>query len=145
MHQPFTGETFYGTNDRAAYRHGGRERVLRTRSGRALDDAVLCTTTPRLFRDPADRAAFERLEGAVRLSKYGGDCYLYGMLATGYVDLATDATLNPYDIQALMPIIRGAGGVVSTYAGGDASLGGTVLASANQQLHELALARMMKD
>jgi myo-inositol-1(or 4)-monophosphatase len=75
----------------------------------------------------------------VKLSKYGGDCYIYGMLAMGFVDLATDGTLNPYDIQGLMPIIEGAGGVVTTYSGENPSLGGTVLASANETLHRRAL------
>ena len=75
----------------------------------------------------------------MKLSKYGGDCYIYGMLAMGFVDLATDGTLNPYDIQGLIPIIEGAGGVVTTWEGGNASLGGTVLASANAELHQRVL------
>lgn len=143
MHQPFTGETFYGTNDRARYRYQGRERTLRTRACGSLQDAVLTTTSPMLFRRPAERAAFDRLERAVKLSKYGGDCYIYAMLAMGHVDLATDCDLNPYDIQALMPIIRGAGGVVTTVEGGDASMGGLVVASGSQELHSLALECMM--
>jgi myo-inositol-1(or 4)-monophosphatase len=144
MHQPFTGETFYGTNDTAYYRRGGSERPLRARGCASLQDAVLTTTSPKLFRRAEDRAAFDRLEGAVKLSKYGGDCYIYAMLAMGFVDLAADSDLNPYDIQALMPIIRGAGGVVSTVAGGDASMGGFVLASGSRELHTLALECMMR-
>lgn len=139
MHQPFTGETFYGTNDSAWYRQGGRERQLRTRACTSLEEAVLTTTSPKLFRNPEERAAFDRLEAEVKLSKYGGDCYIYAMLAMGFVDLATDAELKPYDIQALMPIIRGAGGVVSKVTGGDASMGGTVVAAGSAELHALAL------
>jgi myo-inositol-1(or 4)-monophosphatase len=66
------------------------------------------------------------------------------MLAMGFVDLATDADLEPYDIQALMPIIRGAGGVVTTADGGNASLGGLVVAAGSPMLHARALVCMMR-
>lgn len=102
----------------------------------------MATTSPRLFRAPGDLEAFERLESEVRLSRYGGDCYIYAMLAMGQIDLATDAGLNAYDIQALMPIIRGAGGVVSTLQGSDPSMGGLIVAAGSAELHALALARM---
>ena len=104
---------------------------------------MLTTTSPRYFQREGDRAAYRRLEAAGKLARYGGDCYIYGMLAMGYGELATDSGLNPYDIQALMPIIRGAGGVVSTVEGNDASMGGFVLASGSRELHALALERMM--
>lgn len=143
LHQPFTGETFYGTNDSARYRHGDQERALKCRAGTSLEEAVLTTTSPRLFRDPGERAAFERLEAQVKLSRYGGDCYIYAMLAMGLVDLATDAGLNAYDVQALMPIIRGAGGVVSTVDGGDPSMGGFVVAAGSRELHAQALRVMV--
>lgn len=142
MYQPFTEELFYGDNREAFYRRGDRVRRLHTRHAPALGDAVLTTTSPRLFSDTGERGAFDRLEHAVKLSKYGGDCYIYAMLAMGYVDLATDAGLQAYDIQALMPIIRGAGGVVTTIDGEDPSLGGTVLASGSPELHAEALACM---
>ena len=118
------------------------ERVLRCRACPSLSDAVLTTTSPRLFEDPAERAAFDRLEGAVKLSRYGGDCYIYAMLAMGFVDLATDAGLNAYDIQAIMPIVRGAGGVITTIDRGDPSMGGFVVAAGDAELHAAALRRM---
>lgn len=62
----------------------------------------------------------------------------------GQLDLATDAGLKPYDIQALIPIITGAGGVVTTVDGGDASLGGFVVAAGDPYLHRLALERMAR-
>jgi len=82
------------------------------------------------------------VEAKAKLTRYGGDCYIYAMLAMGMVDLATDSGLNAYDIQALMPIIRGAGGVVTTVDGGDASMGGFVVAAGDARLHELALRQM---
>lgn len=144
MHQPFTGETFFGTNDAAYYRHGDRQQALRCRRCDSLDAAVLTTTSPRFFPD-AERKQFSCLESAVKLSRYGGDCYIYAMLAMGQVDLATDAGLSAYDIQALMPIIRGAGGVVTTVDGGDPSLGGFVVAAGSATLHRLALECMMTE
>lgn len=141
MHQPFTGETFYGDGESAWYRRGqgGAARRMRTRRDVALDDAMLTTTSPGLFRGHGERAAFDRLERRVRLSKYGGDCYIYAMLAMGYVDIATDAGLQPYDIQALVPIIRGAGGVITTADGGEPSLGGFIVAAGCEALHRAAL------
>jgi myo-inositol-1(or 4)-monophosphatase len=139
MCQPFTGEYFYGDNEGAWYRRAGVERRMHTRRGVALPDAVLTTTNPTLFRGAGEREAFDRLERRVKLSKYGGDCYIYAMLAMGYVDLATDAGLQPYDIQALVPIIRGAGGVVTTVDGGEPSMGGFIVAAGCAELHRAAL------
>ena len=65
-----------------------------------------------------DRAVFGRVEDAVRLSRYGGDCYAYCMLAAGHVDLVIETELKPYDVLPLVPIIQGAGGVVTTWEGG---------------------------
>jgi myo-inositol-1(or 4)-monophosphatase len=61
------------------------------------------------------------------------------MLAMGYVDVAAEAGLKPYDVQALMPIIRGAGGTVTTWEGGDASMGGRVIASGDSRVHREAM------
>lgn len=138
MYQPYTEELWCGDGRSAEFRRAGASRVLQTRGCRSLSDAVLTTTSPNYFKG-AEGEAFRRLESRAKLSKYGGDCYIYGMLAMGFVDLATDGTLNPYDIQGLIPIIEGAGGVVTTYDGGNPSLGGTVLASGNAELHKRAL------
>ena len=139
MHQPFTGEFFWGDNRSAWYRRGAVERQLRCRRCPDLADAMLTTTSPGLFRGTGEREAFDRLESRVKLSKYGGDCYIYAMVAMGYVDLATDAGLQPYDIQALIPIIRGAGGVISTADGGNPAMGGFIVAAGCDQLHRSAL------
>jgi myo-inositol-1(or 4)-monophosphatase len=138
MYQPYTEELWCGDGRTAEFRRAGTSQALRTRRCERVSDAVLTTTSPNYF-EGAEGEAFRRLESQAKLSKYGGDCYIYGMLAMGFVDLATDGTLNPYDIQGLIPIIEGAGGVVTTYSGGNPSLGGTVLASGNAALHQRAL------
>ena len=82
---------------------------------------------------------FKRLSRASKLTKMGGDCYLFGMLAMGSLDLGVEARLKPYDIQALIPIVKGAGGVITSWDGGNPSMGGTVLASATPALHTQAM------
>ena len=62
-----------------------------------------------------DRQIFQRVEQTVRLSRYGGDCYAYCMLAAGHVDLVIETELKPYDVLPLIPIIEGAGGIVTTW------------------------------
>ena len=103
-----------------------------------LSDAVLYTTSPRLM-NAADRAAFATVEDAVRLSRYGGDCYSYCMLAAGHLDLVIETELKPYDIAALIPIIAGAGGVVTTWEGKPAQSGGRIVAAGDPRIHEAAL------
>jgi histidinol phosphatase-like enzyme (inositol monophosphatase family) len=139
MHQPFTGERYVGDGRQARYEGPGGPRILRTRERQGLAEATLMTTTPALFTEGA-RAAYDRVEREVRLARYGCDCYAYCMLAAGHIDLVIEAGLQAYDIVALIPIIEGAGGVVTSWTGGSAAGGGSVVASANQRLHDQALA-----
>jgi histidinol-phosphatase len=143
LDQPFLRERFCGLNAagkrKALYAHGGEKRPLKTRACTRLADAALSTTTPEMFTRPPEHAAFTALTRAVRLQRYGGDCYQYGLLAYGFLDLVVEAELRPYDIQALMPIIEGAGGVVSTWEGGSAKDGGRIIAAGDPRAHEAAL------
>jgi len=86
-----------------------------------------------------DRAAYARVENAVRLPRYGGDCYAYCMLAAGHVDLVIETGLKPHDIVALIPIIEGAGGIVTTWEGGSAAAGGRVIAAGDKRVHQAAM------
>lgn len=141
MYQPFTDELFYGEGTHAWYRQGQQPpRDLKVSRCAQLDDAVLTSTGPQYFSSDGQRVQFQALEDRVKFARYGGDCYIYAMLAMGYVDIAFDPALNPYDIQALIPIIRGAGGVVTTWEGGDPCMGGSAIASASMELHQQALA-----
>lgn len=138
MYQPYVGDLFLGDNSSAWFVRQGKRRPLRTSACESLADAVLATTGTGWF--PADKlACFDRLEPQVKMTRVGGDCYVHALVAMGGIDLATDASLQTYDIQGLMPIVRGAGGVVTGYEGEDVSLGGTVLCSANETLHRKAL------
>ncbi|WP_298967462.1 histidinol-phosphatase [uncultured Methylobacterium sp.] len=139
MNQPFTGERFSGDGKSAQYRGPHGSRRLHTRRKADLKDAVMATTDPRLFADGPDRDAYGRVEAAVRLSRYGTDCYAYCMLAAGQIDLVVETGLKPYDIVAMIPVIEGAGGVVTTWDGGPAAGGGAIVAAGDPRLHEAAL------
>ncbi len=138
MHQPFTCEHFTGDGSAASYRGPAGDRALRTRACAELKEAVLLTTSPLLMREP-DRQSFGRVEGAVRLSRYGGDCYAYCMLAAGQVDLVIETELKPYDVLPLIPIIEGAGGVITSWENGRPHGGGRVIAAGDRRLHAQAM------
>lgn len=138
MHQPFSGERFSGDGREARYEGPGGPRRLHTRRVPDIAAATLMTTSPHLFQGE-EAEAFARVESRVRLSRYGCDCYAYCMLAAGHVDLVIESGLKPYDIVALIPIIEGAGGVVTSWDGGSAAGGGRVIAAASKALHEAAL------
>ena len=139
MFQPFTGELFIGDGSASALEHGAHHTPLRVRACASLDQVVLCCTTPQMFTTAAERKAFAQLERRVRLQRFGGDCYSYCMLAHGLVDLVVEADLKPYDIQALIPIIENAGGVVTDWHGGSAAHGGRVIAAGDRRAHAAAL------
>jgi len=138
MSQPFTRERFSGDGGGASYRGPAGERELRVRACADLGKAVLFTTSPRLM-NANDRETFGRVEDLVRLSRYGGDCYAYCMLAAGHLDLVVETELKPYDIAALIPIITGAGGVVTTWDGKPAQSGGRIIAAGDPRVHEAAI------
>jgi myo-inositol-1(or 4)-monophosphatase len=138
MHQPFIGERFSGDSGSANYRGPSGERKLAVRRCASLQEATSYTTSPQLM-NAADRTAFGRVEQAVRLTRYGGDCYSYCMLAAGHLDLVIETELKPYDIAALIPIIAGAGGVVTNWEGEPAQNGGRIIAAGDARVHEAAL------
>jgi myo-inositol-1(or 4)-monophosphatase len=138
MNQPFIGERFFGDGARAHYRGPAGKRDLRTRSCASLSEAILFTTSP-LLMNTRDRASFAGVEERVRLSRYGGDCYAYCMLAAGHVDLVIETELKPYDVLPLMPIITGAGGLITSWEGKPAHAGGRIVAAGDRRVHAAAL------
>lgn len=140
MSQPFTGDCFIGGAGQAdLFRHGQRT-PLRCRRDRDLASATLFSTTPEMFRPGAEFDAFNSLARAVRLTRFGADCYGYCLLAAGYVDLVVEANLGFYDIAPLIPIIEAAGGLVTDWSGKPMREGGRALAAASGALHGAALA-----
>jgi len=140
MSQPFTSERFYADGTATfASRAGQAPQPLQVRKTTELGDAVLFSTSPRLFEGSMlDR--FEALEDAARLTRFGTDCYAFAMLASGHVDLVVESGLKPYDIAALIPLVEQAGGVVATFSGDRPERGGDVIAAATPELLEAASA-----
>lgn len=138
MHQPFIGERFSGDNGSATYKGPSGERKLGVRRCAAIKDAVLFTTSPLLMND-SDRGIFEKVQAEARLTRYGGDCYSYCMLAAGQLDLVIETELKPYDVAALIPIITGAGGIITTWDGQPAQNGGRIIAAGDKRVHEAAM------
>jgi myo-inositol-1(or 4)-monophosphatase len=139
MYQPFTREQFTGDGAAANYRGPAGTRSLRVRRCATLADAILATTSPLLMTD-TDREIFQKVENAVRLSRYGGDCYAYCMLAAGHIDLVIETELKPYDVLPLIPIITGAGGMITSWEGGSAQDGGRIIAAGDARTHAEAMA-----
>ncbi|MGG7567233.1 inositol monophosphatase family protein [Rhodovulum sp. DZ06] len=148
MDQPWTGDRFWGDGRSAWAARPGLDgpaggptdgpRRIRASGCTALADARICSTFPEVG-SKAEGAAFAALAARCRLTRYGLDCTAYALLAAGCVDLVVEAGLNAYDIMPLLPIIEGAGGVVTTWAGGPALDGGRVIAAATPALHAAAL------
>lgn len=117
----------------------GREVKVRACPSLAL--AVSSVTHPQMFTTPFERAAWARVEAGVRLPMYGGDCYGYGLLAMGYVDLVLEASLDTHDFMALVPVVEGAGGIMTDWAGAPltAASSGQVLAAGDPRVHQAAL------
>lgn len=135
MHQPYVGETFLAVaGSRAQWRRGDEARALATRRCVAVGDAVVACTTPDMFATPRTREGFGRVRSASRLTRFGGDCYAYCLLAMGLIDVVVESGLHAWDIQALMPIVEGAGGTVSTWDGGRCDEGGDVVACGDPSL-----------
>lgn len=143
MSQPFTRERFWADRDGAWTERDGARRRIATRDVGAVDRAILHTTSP-LAEGPL-AAGFAALAAAVRMTRYGGECYAMAMLAAGRIDLAFEPSLQPYDIVALIPIIERAGGVVTRLDGGRAEAGGAVLAAGTAALHAQALRILMEE
>jgi len=139
MDQPFFAERFIADIYGGELQDKTGKHTLQCRTDVPLEQATLYCTTPDMFVSSEHRMRFETIRDTVQLTRYGGDCYAYALIALGHADIVLDCDLKPYDIVALIPIIEAAGGVVSNWEGGSAVDGGYVVASASPALHEQAL------
>lgn len=139
MEQPWLGERFTGSRLGACMRDRAGDRPLATRPCERLADAVLLATDPAMFRREEERERFGRVAGAARLTRYGGDCYAYCMLAAGHIDLIVEADLKLYDLAALVPIVEAAGGRITDWQGRRDFTTGRVVVAGDARVHEAAL------
>lgn len=138
MSQPVTRERFWADQSGSWLETLAGKTALRASSKTDMADAILHTNSPEGVKRNKD-VHFDDLDAAVKMTRYGGECYAFAMLAAGQIDLCLEYNLQPYDIVPLIPIIEAAGGIVTTLDGGRAEGGGRVLASANMELHQAAL------
>jgi histidinol phosphatase-like enzyme (inositol monophosphatase family) len=136
--QPVLEEVFFGGPSGSWLIKAERRDRLRSRPCDSLANAVLASTHPDMFS--GERAtAFRSLSERCLLTRYGGDCYNYAMLAAGYLDLVVESQLKPYDIVPLVPILEGAGCIVTDWQGRPPLAGGDVVAAGSLELHRVAL------
>lgn len=114
---------------------GGEERRLATSACRRIEEARLSTTDPYLF-EGAEAEGFERLRRSARLTRYGLDAYGYALVAAGSLDIVAESGLKPHDYNALVPLVRAAGGAVSNWTGGPDLGAGQIVACASEALLE---------
>ena len=139
MRQPYTGETWTGDGGAAYFiRREARTRI-RVRQHTGLDKAIICCTHPAMYPTDESRQKFMGVVDRCRFSRFGTECLGYGMLASGYVDLVIEGGLSAYDIMPLIPIVEGAGGIITDWQGEAAANGGLVVAAASEKLHADAL------
>lgn len=109
--QPILHERWVGVDGEQTMMNG---KAVRTRPCAVLAEARICSTTPAMFSSTGP--VYERFETGSRLA-WGGDCYMYGLIASGYMDMALEASLSPYDFAALVPVVTGAGGMICDWDG----------------------------
>ena len=139
LDQPVLGERFVGVNGKAQLHQAGRSTSLKTRACAGLGDAILCATDPSAYFSPDQLAAFTRVQSKVRMTRFGGDCYIFAALALGFVDLIIEAGFHAWDAAALIPIVAGAGGVMTDWQGGSAASGKTIVAAGDARIHAAAM------
>ena len=136
---PALDELHSGWGQNAAFARGGVEAAARVSDCRGLVEARFSTTDPYLFTG-AERACFERLRGQVRTARYGHDGYAYARLAAGTLDLVVENSLKPHDYNALIPVVRAAGGVIGDGRGAKDFSAAKVIAAATPDLFVQAVA-----
>ena len=133
--QPISGERWIGA--------GGKTTLngtpVKTRPCKNLKDACAASTTPAMFKG---NRVYEKIEPATKMMAWGGDCYMYGLLASGHMDLCVEASLSPYDFAALVPVVEGAGGLICDWNGKPLTLksDGKVFAVGDKNLKEDVIA-----
>jgi len=140
LDQPISRERWVGVQGRQTTLNG---QPVKTRACADLARAAIFSTTPAMF-DAVDRPRFDAVADAAKLVRFGADCYAYGLVACGFVDAVIEGSLKPYDYCAHVPIIEGAGGIVTDFQGKVPGLGsdGRIIAAGDRALHAVLIERL---
>ena len=136
--QPVLDERYLGWPGGAALQQAGTQTPIRVSGCRDLREAVISTTDPFIL-NPAEQGAWTHLRATARISRYGLDAYAYARLAAGTIDLVAESGLKAWDIAALIPVVRGAGGLATDWRGNAPRLGGQIVCCASQDILDQAL------
>ena len=145
IHQPVLGQLMIGENIGGAANAGGittlNNRPVRVRETARIEDATILTSDPLNPHKYQNGASYNLLISRARIARTWGDCYGYLLLAGGWADVMLDPVMNPWDIQALIPIVRGAGGVITDWRGNDPVKADSIVA-ATPALHPQVIAAL---
>jgi histidinol phosphatase-like enzyme (inositol monophosphatase family) len=140
--QSFLGELYIGHAGGSRLMTRGQSRPLKTRPCPRLSEALIATTDPAIFRG-SDQQAWQAVRAAARLARLGCDAYAYAMVAAGTIDLVVETRLQAWDIDAAIPVIAGAGGMTTDWAGAPVGAhGGRVVIAGDRACLEQALAAL---
>jgi myo-inositol-1(or 4)-monophosphatase len=138
IHQPVLEQLVLGDNLTSTL----NGRAVQCRSTTRLEESTLLTSDTLAPAKQQNGAGFDALQNRAKMVRTWGDCYGYLLLATGWADIALDPVMNPWDIAALVPIIRGAGGVITDWQGGPAFPAQSTVAAATPELHAKVIATL---
>ncbi|MEO6004730.1 MAG: histidinol-phosphatase [Opitutus sp.] len=136
IHLPILDQLFVGDNSTSTLNGS----PVQTRRTTRLSDATLLTSDTLNLAKYQNGPAAERVVQSARLYRTWGDCYGYTLVASGWADVMLDPIMNPWDIAALVPVIRGAGGVITDWAGNDPVNSSSTVAAATPELHAAVIA-----
>jgi histidinol phosphatase-like enzyme (inositol monophosphatase family) len=143
--QPFLDEIYIGSADGSRLVWLGEERPLQVRPCPKLSQAIIATTDPEGCFDGAEMAAWTQVRAASRLARLGCDAYAYAMVAAGTMDLVIEAGLKAWDIEAAMPVLEGAGGLVTDWRGAPVGqAGGQVVIAGDRACLDEALVALKR-
>ncbi|MFQ3361116.1 MAG: histidinol-phosphatase [Alphaproteobacteria bacterium] len=141
---PCLDERYIGLGKEAFVIKNGETKSISVSNCQSLSDARLGYTTYDMFKTNNNQKLFNEIYKQVKITRSGGDCYFYSLLASGYLDIIVESSLQPYDIVAIVPLIEAAGGFITTWDGSSPNRGGSIVASASSSLHDQALEILKK-
>ena len=136
--QPVLGERYVGSPSGAFLETRDSRTQLKVSACNDLRQAIISTTDP-FIMTPAEQGAWTHLRHTARVCRYGLDAYAYARLAAGTIDLVCETGLQAHDVAALIPVVRGAGGIARDWRGNEARLGSQIACAASESVFEQAL------
>lgn len=130
INHPILDEFLIGDNNKTLLNNNS----VKIRECKRISDAVLLTTDHYHLKKHKNFKNFEALAENVKLYRNWGDCYGYYLLSTGFADIMIDAIMSVWDSMALIPVIKGAGGIITDYEGNPAEKGNSIVA-ASKDIH----------